>query len=50
VFSVVSKIQQIQQVLTRRIISGSDLSVMPGDDEICAIEWGMNCVAIKKVQ
>jgi hypothetical protein len=47
-YSVVSKIQQIQHVLTRRIIGAADLSVMPGDDEICAIEWGMNCVAIKK--
>jgi hypothetical protein len=48
-YSVVSKLQQIQQVLiSRRIIGAAGLSVMPGDDEICAIEWGMNCVAIKK--
>jgi hypothetical protein len=48
-YSTVSKIQQVQQVLiARRSTAAAELSVMPGDQEICAIEWGMNCVAIKK--
>lgn len=48
-YSTVSKIQQIMQVLiSRRSIGAAELSVMPGDQEICAIEWGMNCVAIKR--
>jgi hypothetical protein len=48
-YSTVSKIQQIQQVLiSRRSTGAAELSVMPGDEEICAIEWGMNCVAIKR--
>jgi hypothetical protein len=48
-YSTVSKIQQIQQVIiARRTIGAAELSVMPGDEEICSIEWGMNCVAIKK--
>jgi hypothetical protein len=48
-YSTVSKIQQIQQVLiSRRSTGAAELSVMPGDEEICSIEWGMNCVAIKR--
>jgi hypothetical protein len=48
-YSTVSKIQQIQQVLiSRRSTGAAELSVMPGDEKICAIEWGMNCVAIKR--
>jgi hypothetical protein len=48
-YSTVAKIQQVQQVIiARRAIGAAELSVMPGDQEICSIEWGMNCVAIRK--
>jgi hypothetical protein len=48
-YSAVSKIQQVQQVIiARRAIGATELSIIPGDQEICSIEWGMNCVAIKK--
>jgi len=46
--SVVTKVEQIQQVLVRRQIGARELSVMPGDEDICAIDWGMNVVAIRK--
>lgn len=46
--SVVSKLQQIQQVLVRHQIGAKELSIMDGDHTICSIEWGMNLVAIRK--
>jgi len=44
----VAKFKQIQEVLIHRQIGAKDLSVMPGDDTICSVEWGMNLVAFHK--
>lgn len=46
--SVVAKLHEIEQVLFRHPIGARTLSVMPGDRNICSIEWGMNIVAIRK--
>jgi len=48
--SVASKLEQIQQVLVRHQIGATDLTVMPGDHDICSVEWGMNVVAIRKCE
>ena len=46
--SAIPKLQQLQEVLVRHAIGATELSIMPGDDEICSVEWGMNLVAIHK--
>lgn len=46
--SAVTKLQQLLDVLVRHQIGATQLSVMPGDENICAIEWGMNIVLIRK--
>lgn len=48
--SAVSKLEQIQQVLVRHQIGARNLTVMPGDDNICSIEWGMNLVVLRKCE
>ena len=47
-FSAVTKLEQIQQVLVRHEIGAAELSVMPGDNDICSVEWGMNLVVLRK--
>jgi hypothetical protein len=49
-YSVVSKLEQIQQVLVRHQIGSRELSVMPGDHDICSVEWGMNLVVLRKCE
>ena len=49
-FSTVSKLEQIQQVLVRHQIGAKKLSVMPGDNDICSAEWGMNLVMLRKCE
>ena len=49
-FSAVTKLEQIQQVLVRHQIGAKDLSVMPGDNDICSVEWGMNLVVLRKCE
>ena len=44
-WAVVQKIEEIQQVLMRRHLGTRDLSVMPGDDSLISVEWGMNLVS-----
>lgn len=48
--STVYKLKEILDILARYQlgIDQSKSSVMPGDDSICSIEWGMNIVALKK--
>jgi hypothetical protein len=46
--SAVAKLQQIEHVLARHQIGATELTVMPGDDSICSIEWGMNLVVVRK--
>jgi len=48
--SVVTKLEQIQQVLARHQIGAEELSVMPGDRDICSVEWGMNLVVLRKCE
>jgi len=48
--SAVSKLEQIQQVLVRHQIGARNLTVMPGDDSICSMEWGMNLVVLRKCE
>ena len=48
--SAVSKLEQIQQVLMRHQIGARNLTVMPGDDRICSMEWGMNLVVLRKCE
>lgn len=47
-YSVVRKIEQITQVLMRYHLGAENLSVMPGDDRLCSVEWGMNLVKLRK--
>ena len=50
-YSAVTKVQQLQHLLARYQIGAKLLQnevLMPGDNDICSIEWGMNIVAIKK--
>ena len=44
-WAVVQKIEEIQQVLMRRHLGTRDLSVMPGDESLISVEWGMNLVS-----
>jgi hypothetical protein len=46
--SAVAKLMQLQHVLVRHQIGAPELSVMPGDDTICSMEWGMNLVLLRK--
>jgi hypothetical protein len=47
--SAVVKFMQLIHVLVRyQIGAEDDLSIMPGDDTICSIEWGMNLVVFRK--
>jgi hypothetical protein len=46
--SAVEKIKQLIDVLGRNQIGAKNLTVMPGDDQICSINWGRNLVAINK--
>ena len=47
--SAVTKMEQISQVLVRHHIGvASGMSVMPGDDSLCSIEWGMNLVVLRR--
>jgi hypothetical protein len=47
--SIVTKLEQIQQVLFRRQIGARNLvNVLPGDEDLCSVEWGMNLVALRK--
>jgi len=47
-FSAVSKLEQFLNVLVRHQIGAKELSIMPGDEDMCSIEWGMNIVLIRK--
>lgn len=47
-YSAVKKIDQIREVLMRFQIGARNLTVAPGDGELCAIEWGMNIVRLRK--
>jgi len=46
--SAVSKLKQLVDVLARYQIGAPTLSVMPGDETICSIEFGMNLVLLRK--
>ena len=39
---------RITQVLARFQIGAKNLTVMPGDESLCAVEWGMNIVRLRK--
>ena len=39
---------RITQVLVRHQIGAKNLTVMPGDESLCAVEWGMNIVRLRK--
>ncbi|CAK9062301.1 unnamed protein product [Durusdinium trenchii] len=47
-WSAVKKIEQITQVLARHQIGAKNLTVMPGDESLCSVEWGMNIVKLRK--
>ena len=48
-YNVVSKIEQLVQVLVRYQLGVPEiLTVMPGDETICEISYGMNLVALRK--
>ena len=46
--SLVSKLEQIKQVLMRYEIGNAQMTVMPGDGDLCTMDWGMNIVALRK--
>lgn len=46
--SAVEKLKQLIDVLVRNQIGAKNLTVMPGDDQVCSINWGRNLVAINK--
>jgi hypothetical protein len=46
--SVVAKLHQLVDVLARHQIGARQLTIMPGDDELCSVEWGMNLVKLHK--
>jgi hypothetical protein len=46
--NAVVKFMQFVHVINKRQIGARNLSIMPGDEEICSIEFGMNLVAFKK--
>lgn len=46
--SVVAKLKEILDILPRHQLGLESLSVMPGDEDVCSMEWGMNLVAIRK--
>jgi hypothetical protein len=48
-YSVVTKLEQIQQVLFRHQIGARNLiNLLPGDKDLCSVEWGMNLAALRK--
>jgi hypothetical protein len=47
--SAVTKLQQFIHVLQRFPLNqAKQMSVMPGDDQLCSMEWGMNLVLLRK--
>lgn len=48
--SVVYKLKELLDVLVRNQLglNSSSLSIMPGDGDLCSMEWGMNIIALKK--
>jgi hypothetical protein len=49
-YSVVEKIKQLIDTLVKNQIGATKevMSIMPGDETICSIEFGKNVVALKK--
>ena len=39
---------RIKEVLVRFHIGARNLTVMPGDQDLCSMEWGMNIVKLRK--
>lgn len=39
---------RIKDVLVRFHIGARNLTVMPGDQDLCSMEWGMNIVKLRK--
>ena len=46
--SAIAKVQQLIHVLNRHQIGRNNLSVMPGDDMLCSIEFAMNTLVLRK--
>jgi hypothetical protein len=46
--SAVEKLKQFLDVLARNQIGALDLSVMPGDDHLCSVNWGRNILSLYK--
>jgi hypothetical protein len=46
--SAVEKLKQLLDVLARNQIGALDLSLMPGDDHLCSVNWGRNIVSLYK--
>jgi hypothetical protein len=48
--SVVEKVKQLIDVMDRNLIGAqaSQLTVLPGDDQLCSVEFGRNLVALRK--
>eukprot|EP00435_Cladocopium_sp_Y103_P072568 s4_g40.t1 len=46
--SAVKKVEQLTKALMRFQLGARDLTVMPGDGDICSVEWGQNLVKIQK--
>jgi len=46
--SATEKLKQFLDVMVRSHIGAFELSIMPGDDNLCAINWGRNIVALNK--
>ena len=40
--SVVEKVKQVSKALHRFQLGAKGLTVMPGDGDICSVEWGQN--------
>lgn len=46
--SAVKKVEQLTKALMRFQLGARGLTVMPGDGDICSVEWGHNLVKIRK--
>ncbi len=48
--NVVEKVKQLVDVLDRNLIgaNASELTVLPGDDQLCSVEFGRNLLALRK--
>lgn len=46
--NAIEKVKQLVDILARNQLGAEGLSIMPGDDELCSIEFAKNVIALRK--